>query len=117
MPTFLHLSRFKKQKKVLTKYINNTNIIVVVYENKNKNKGRLILMKTRFCSNCGYELSDGNQCKQQENQDGRVIHKCKNCGKQVEYKPTENNVYECMVEENQWHRINLGRLGYGSCMD
>jgi len=41
-------------------------------------------------------------------------HKCSKCGKTEDY---DDNYEFASVIESGWHKIELGRMGYGSIMD
>ncbi len=63
-----------------------------------------------------FNFEDSNFMKEFKNE--KVIHKCKKCSKEEQYNINGGvSVYQVLVKENQWHNINLGRMGYGSCMD
>lgn len=68
-----------------------------------------------ICEKCGEEFDNEQYCLQHErNCNPVVIHTCAKCGKQESWGINED-IYR--YEQESWHPINLGKMGYGSGLD
>lgn len=73
------------------------------------------MLESYTCEKCETSFSSRNECLRHEAECGKTINLvCPKCGKEHTYNTKDNDAW---IIENEWHEINLGRIGYGSLMD
>lgn len=68
-----------------------------------------------YCEKCNSEFDHKQECIQHEEKCNPVVtHVCSKCGKTESYGSEDEDAW---LKDEGWHKISLGRMGYGSSLD